>query len=221
MGYVILYISIPPDRRQNVSGSSTISFSPSIPPLPYSPSEYDPPSADTCPALIPMIFRAECYHHLLGGSITGFRSATIHNSMIGRGAMYCATVFWQRAIYIPISSSTTISSAAPKYRPDNVWGPCLPSTVPPVGETPLGNSTTGGSVPMSRTQTGAPIVPPPHITSPLFSYPLPPFPRSSSAVPILPAPSGGSVPPLANCCQWTTTFVPSTGKNIPPSVVYH
>ena len=59
---------------------------------------------------------------------------------------------------------------------------------------------------MSWTQTGAPLAPLSHRTSLLFSYLLPPFPRSLPDVPILPVLSGVSVPPPTNCCQWTTTF---------------
>ena len=104
-------------------------------------------------------------------------------------------------------------------RPADVWGPCPPSDVTPGGETPQGPSPTGGSVPTSQTQTGAPLAPPPHITSPQFSYTIPPFPISLSAIPIFPVPSIGSIPPPANCCQWTTMPVPSTGTKRPPSVV--
>ena len=74
---------------------------------------------------------------------------------------------------------------------------------------------------MSRTQTGAPLASPPHRTSLLLSYMLPPFPRSSTSIPISPTPSGGSIPPPENCRWWKTTFVPSTRMKRPPSAVSH
>ena len=37
-------------------------------------------------------------HHCLDRHIPGFRSAAKHRSMIGRVAMYCATVIWWQAI---------------------------------------------------------------------------------------------------------------------------
>ena len=97
----------------------------------------------------------------------------------------------------------------------------MPSAAPPSGETPRGISLTGGSLPTSQTKTGSSLALPQHRTSPPFSYPLPPFPISSPAVPILPDPSGGSVPPPANRCWWTTTLVPSTRTKIPLSEVSH
>ena len=105
--------------------------------------------------------------------------------------------------------------------PDNVWGPCPSSAAPLGGETPRGNSPAGGSEPTSRTLTRALLAPLPHRTSPTFSYPLLPFPRSSPAVPIFHAPSGGSVPPSASRHWRTTTFVPGTGTKRPPSSVSH
>ena len=68
----------------------------------------------------------------------------------------------------------------------DVWVPCPSSNAPPGGETPRGISPTGGSEPMSWTQIGAPIAPPPHKTSLLFSYLIPPFPRYFSSHPHLP-----------------------------------
>ena len=109
----------------------------------------------------------------------------------------------------------------PTSRWGDVWCPCPPSAVPTGGETPRGPSPTGVSGPMSWTQTGSPLVSLPHRTSPSFSCPLPPFPISSSDFLVSPAPSGGSVPPPANRCQWTTEFVPSTATKRPPSAVYH
>ena len=73
----------------------------------------------------------------------------------------------------------------------------------------------------SRTQTVAPLALPTYRTSPLFSYPLPPFLISLPSVPIFPAPSGGSVPPPPNRRRFTKKFIPSTGTKILPSVVYH
>ena len=69
--------------------------------------------AATCPALILVIPRAGCSHHPLDRRIPRFRSATSHKSMMGRVTMYCVTMFWRRAINTPISSSRTISRAAP------------------------------------------------------------------------------------------------------------
>ena len=130
-------------------------------------------------------------------------------------------------LYIPQSSPVPSLPAplqwvgAPTSRPDDVWGPCLPSTVPPSGETPWGTSPTGGSGTTSQTKTIAPLATLPCRTSPPFSYPLPPSIISLSAIPILPAPSVGSVPLLANCCHWMTTFIPSTTTKRFPSAVYH
>ena len=66
-----------------------------------------PPSMDTCLSLIPMISRAVCSDHQLDRRIPGLRSAAKHNTMI------CATVFWRRAIYTQISSSTNVARANP------------------------------------------------------------------------------------------------------------
>ena len=74
---------------------------------------------------------------------------------------------------------------------------------------------------MSRTQTGAPLAPLPHKTFLLFSYPLPPFPRSSPTIPIFPDPSRGSVPPPYNHRRRKTTFVTGTGTKIPLPAVSH
>ena len=109
----------------------------------------------------------------------------------------------------------------PTSRPAEFWGPCPPSAVPPVDETPQGISPTRGSGTMYQNQTGALLAPPPHRTFPSFSYPLLPFPRSLPAIPIFPTPSRGSVPPPSNCRQWMKTFVPSTGINRPLSAVSH
>ena len=46
--------------------------------------------------------------------------------------------------------------------PVDIWGPCLPSTVLPVGGNPQGPSSARGSLPMSRIQTEAPLAPLPH-----------------------------------------------------------
>ena len=72
-----------------------------------------PTSAASCPALIPRIFRAGCSHHRHDSCSPVFWSSARHKSIIGRVAMYCATVFWWRAIYTPISSSPTVDSSAP------------------------------------------------------------------------------------------------------------
>ena len=106
-------------------------------------------------------------------------------------------------------------------RPAYVWVPCPPSDAPPGGETPQGIYPTRGSEPTSPTQTGARLATPPHRTSPSFSYPIPPLPRSSPAFPISPAPSGGSIPPPENNRQWTTTFVRDIKTKRPPSAVSH
>ena len=103
----------------------------------------------------------------------------------------------------------------------DVWVPCPPSAALPSGETPRGISLTGVSEPTSRTQTEALLSPPPHITSPPFSYPPPPFPSSLPDIPIYPAPYGSSVPLPANCRLWTATFVPGTKTKRLPSVVSH
>ena len=122
---MLLYISNPPDLLWNVSGSSTTSFYLRRPPplilslsirLQLLPPVSSLPSAATYPALILMIFRASCSHHLLNRRIPGFRSSAKHKSMIGRVAIYCATMFWRRAIYTPISSNPTIVSATPMSR---------------------------------------------------------------------------------------------------------
>ena len=107
----------------------------------------------------------------------------------------------------------------PTSRLADVWSPCLPYAVPPVGETPQGASPNWGSGPTSQTQTGAPLAPPPNRTSPPLSCLLPTFSISSPAVPVFPTPYGGSVPPPVNRRQWTTTFFLSTITKKPPSVV--
>ena len=232
---MLLYISIPPNLCQNVSGSSTISFYLRRPPRPYYPSPSNsnspPPvsfltSMATCPSLIPMISREGCYHHRLDRRITSVRSSAKYKSMIGRASMYCVAVFWwwryiPQSIPIPPFPALLQWVGAPTSYPADVWGPYLPSAVPPSGETPRWPSTTGGSLPTSRTQTGAPLAPPPHRTSPLFSYTLPPVPRYSSSVPIFTSTSGGYIPLPTNRRQWTTTFVPGIGMKRPLSAVYH
>ena len=105
----------------------------------------------------------------------------------------------------------------PTSRLSEVWVPCPPSVALPGDETPQGISPIGGSETTSRTQTGAPLTPLPHRTSPRLSYLLPTFQRASPSILIFPAPSGGSVAPLANCRWRTTTFVPGNGTNRPLS----
>ena len=121
VGYVLLYISIPPDRRQKVSESCTIPYL-HCPLIPYSPStsvsdSFFPisslPSAYTCPALIPMISRACCCHHCLYRRIPRFYSAAKQNPTIGWVKIYYVTVFWLREIYTLISSSPTTSITVP------------------------------------------------------------------------------------------------------------
>ena len=114
------YISHPPYLCRNVSCSSTISFLPLLPHLPYSPSPSDssvpvsyPSSATACHTLIPRISREGYSHHHLDRCIHSFCSHARYKSMIGQVATYCTTVFWRRVIYNPISSSPTISSAFP------------------------------------------------------------------------------------------------------------
>ena len=70
------------------------------PPTPRTPPP--PPFAAACLALNPTISRAGCSHHQLDRLITGSRSATKHKFMIRQVTIYCATVFWRRAIYTPI-----------------------------------------------------------------------------------------------------------------------
>ena len=72
---------------------------------------------------------------------------------------------------------------------------------------------------MSWTQRGGSLAPPLHRTSTSFFFLLLPFPRSLIAVLIYLKPSGGSVPPPANCCWRTTMFITSAGTMIPPSAV--
>ena len=43
-----------------------------------------------------------CSHHLRESLIPGLRSTARHKSMMGQVTMYCATVFWRRAIFTPI-----------------------------------------------------------------------------------------------------------------------
>ena len=129
--------------------------------------------------------------------------------------------------YIPWSTPVPPLSEPPRwvgtpmYHLVDFWGPCPSSATLPSGETTQGISTTSGLERTSRTQTEAPLAPPPHKTSLPFSYTLLPFTRSSPSVPIYPTPSGGSVPPPASRCRRTTTFVPGTGTNRPPSAVSH
>ena len=72
-----------------------------------------PISAASCAALIPSIYIAGWSHHLRKSRIPGICSAPRHKSMIGRDTMYCANVFWWRAIYTSIYFSPTVSRAAP------------------------------------------------------------------------------------------------------------
>ena len=98
-----------------------IVFSPSSTPTPlflsfrirFPPPFSSYPYTSNFPSLIPMISRAGCSHHRLDRRIPGIRLAANHKFMVVRVTMYCATAFWWREIYIPISSSPTISSAAP------------------------------------------------------------------------------------------------------------
>ena len=112
---VLLVISVPYLHHSLYYYPST---SPTTSTSPYNSSPPPPPPsthtfAAACPVLIPRISRAGSYHHCLDMSIPGFCSATRHKSMIGRVTIYCATLFWQREIYTPISSSPTVASAAP------------------------------------------------------------------------------------------------------------
>ena len=56
-----------------------------------------------------MISRVGCSHHLLDRITPGLRSSTKNKSIILLVAMYCATMFYHRAIYTPISSSPIIA----------------------------------------------------------------------------------------------------------------
>ena len=174
---------------------TSLSYSPS-------PSNYSfpvsPPTSDIAyPAIIPRISILVCSHHCLDSYSHGFCSAAIHNSMIGRVTIF-SNVFWWQAIYTLISSSPTVSQwvDTTMSHPVNVWGPCLPSLVPPSGGNPQGTYPDRGSLPTSRTEIEAPRVPLPHKISPLFSYPLPPSPKASPVIPTLSAPAIGSVPPI-------------------------
>ena len=165
VGYMLHYISNMPDLRQNISGSYIISFHHRHPTLPYSLSPSDssvpisPPSSDdSCPALIPRIYRAGCSQHFMDRRIPRFFSASRHNYMKVQVAMYCATMFWRRAIYNPISSSTTIASATPMCGYTHVsfcWrlGPITTIHHAAWWWNPEGIYTTGGSEPTSRTKT--------------------------------------------------------------------
>ena len=113
--WVMCYIiSHPPDLCQNVSGSYIISFPPFI--LPY-PTLHLPPILLSLSPTNPLLLYAYPYpQDIQGGLIQpspNFHSADRHKSMIGRFTMYCATMFWQREIYTPISYSPTIASASP------------------------------------------------------------------------------------------------------------
>ena len=116
MCYIMYYLS---DLCLIVSGStSSFSISPSIFPypnihLPLIPRIPPPTSAAVFPALIPRISIAGCSHHRLDILSPSFRSTARHNYMIGQVAIYFAAVFWWQSIYTLISSSPTVSRAAP------------------------------------------------------------------------------------------------------------
>ena len=99
----------------------------------------------------------------------------------------------------------------PMSHPFEIWVPFPPSAAPPSGETLRGIYPTAE----------APIASPPHKTSQTLSCPLPPFPISSPAVTVFPAPSGGSIPLPANHSWRKKMFVPGTRTNIPPPAVSH
>ena len=107
------------------------------------------------------------------------------------------------------------------YHPVDIWGPLPPSAAPPVGEIQRGIYPTRGSEPTSWTQIESPLAPTSNRTFPQFYYLIPYFPRYSPAVPILPAPSGGSVPPPVSFSWRTTTFVPGTRMKRLQSAVSH
>ena len=65
------------------------------PPYQYTP--HTPTFA--CTALIPKIFRVGCSHHVCKSRTTGLCYSARHKSTIGQVAIYCATIFWRRAIY--------------------------------------------------------------------------------------------------------------------------
>ena len=155
-----------------------------------------------------------------------FRSASRQKSMIGKVAMYCATVFWRQAIYTPISSSPTISSATPTGGYTHVPSHWSLGPMPVIRRTtrwwnPSRDFSNQGSETTSRTQTGVPLTPLTHRSPLSLSYPLTNFPRSSPSVPIFSTTSGGSFPPPSNRCRRTATFVPGTGTKRPPSAVSH
>ena len=112
LGYVlnyVLYVRSPSDRLWLSQSFQYPSLRPS---LSFS-LIYPPPSSVAYPNLIPRILIAGCSHHCWDRRIPGFRSATRHKSMIGRVAMYYATVFWWQETYTLISSRPAIASATP------------------------------------------------------------------------------------------------------------
>ena len=168
-----------------------------------------------------MIFRAGCSHHCLDGRIPRFRSAAKHKSMIGQVAIYCATVFWRRAIHTLISSSPDIASAAPMGEYTHVpygqrLGP-MPAircaARPSRAFSNRGVSTHVLETNSSTTCTNATYNFLAVLLSNIFC------PKIYVSRPHSPAPSGGSVTPPANRRQWTTTFILSNRTKRPLSLV--
>ena len=110
-------ITYPPSLHLIFSGSSIHPpyFCPSVSLFLYPSNSFYPVSstiyASARAALIPRISIMGCSHHLCESRIPGLLSTVRHKSKIGQVVMYCATVLWRRAIYTPISSSPTVSSA--------------------------------------------------------------------------------------------------------------
>ena len=185
-----------------------------------------PHSAAACPTLISTILRAGWSQHFLDRPIHVLRSAARYKSMIGRVTIYFATVFWQRAIYNPIYSSPTIASASPMGGYTHV-PPCW--SLGPMPSIRRSAWWWNPSRDFSNWGVRTHVLYPNSITAcTTATYNLPSIllyasslPKIFSSHPHLPAPSGGSVPTLANCCRWTTTFVPSIKKKRPPSAVSH
>ena len=167
-----------------------------------------------------MIFRAGWSYHHLDRRTPGFHSATKQSQCI---AWPCSG----GGRYIPGYTTVPPFPAPPQWVgtptsfPTDICEPWPTSAAPSGGQKPQYFSPTRVSGPMSWTQKGVPIAPPPHRPSSSFSYPLSTFPIYSPSVPIFPATSGGSFPPPVNNRLWTTTSVPSTVMRRPPSAVSH
>ena len=166
--------------------------------------------------------RAGCSHHLRESCTPGLRSAARYNTMIRKFAIYFVTVFCWWAIYTPILSSPTVTSAAPMGGYTYVlshWCSCPMLVIRWTAQwwkLARDVSSRGFTTHVSDPKKSL-FVPTPHKIYLASSYPPPLSPKSSPFVPTFPTPATYSAPLPDNHCQRMIKYVPSTWIKVLPS----